>query len=245
MLSPNGAATAANVASVEDISLTPPVRNFWDYLQRQFSNRPPRTDRNAEWKALDNAMSPLLYSFVRRELKWAGGLALKGGYWINPKLGVKLCLKKGNVFYCGKMVGNYFDLWLIHRGLEWYDLPRARELLWAWIEEARRLPPSEHAIPPFTLDPAELDRIFFCVMFIWGWENKYRGTAKALWETFRKINGPIRTRRLQDFSSNEYLLKFFRYRIETPSERFLVEKISGPRKKEEIWEVWNSAYRRR
>jgi hypothetical protein len=141
------------------------------------------------------------------------------------------------------MVGNYFDLWLIHTGLEWYDLPRARELLWAWIAEARRLPDEVHRIPPFTRDPAELDRIFYVVMFEWGLENKYRGTAKQLWTLFRKVHGPVRTRRLQDFSSNEYLLKFFRYRMETPSELFRLEKVSGPRKKEEIWEVKDGAYR--
>ena len=169
---------------------------------------------------------------------------MDGGYWINPSLGLKICLRLGNVFFCGKMVGNYFDLWLIHSKLSWSKVPHARETLRAWIEAQKLKPESAHAIPLFTEDPAELDRIFYVLLFQWGLEFKYRGTAKKLWETFRDIHGPVRTRNLIDFSSYKFLHKFLRYRLEHPSRWFSLEKVSGPKRKEEIFEVKDASFLR-
>ena len=125
----------AKIAAAEEVRAkkTPPPPAPEEAGDLPYIPRAVKERRTAEWKALDAAIAPYLYLFARYAIEWAGGLSLNGGYWINPKLNVKLCLKTGNVFYYGQIVGNYFHLWLIHLGLERYDLPRARELLREWI----------------------------------------------------------------------------------------------------------------
>jgi len=44
------------------------------------------------------------------------------------------------------------------------------------------------------------------------------------------------------FFSSHQLFRFFRYRAANPSPLFAVERVSGSRKKEEIWEVRNRGY---
>lgn len=233
--------------TVTEPTVESPAKGFLQYLRTQFPERPAtrRADRKAEWEELDAAIRPYLYCFVK-EIGWPGAVSSHGGYFEAPQLSLKICLKTGNVFSManGKMVANYFEVWLGHSGLSWDKTSLARESLKAWIEEQILLPPEAHTIPLFNEDPAELDRKFYAMMFgYYATEFTYRGNAKKLWQAFEKIHGPVRTKKLVDLSSYPRLLKFLRYRLENPSKLFSVELVSGPRKKELVFELKDRSMR--
>jgi hypothetical protein len=200
--------------------------------------------RELRW--FDAAIKSFLYRLVRYELELPGGLSSKRGYWIVPRLGFKVCLRTGQVYQLatGARIANYFDLWMCGKvcgsptvAPKESFFPAAKESLRRWIETQQQEHPAPDVIPLFTEDLAKLDWIFFYIMVERGLERAYRGTARKIWLEFERIHGPIRTRRIFDLSSHHQLLSFLRYRSANPSPLFKVEKVSGPRKKEEIWEI--------
>jgi hypothetical protein len=204
--------------------------------------------RELRW--FDAAIKPFLYRLVRYELELPGGLSARRGYWIVPRLGFKICLRTGQVYSLasGARIANYFDLWMCGKVYgspanptvpKTVFFPAAKESLRRWIEEQRQRQPAPDVIPLFTEDLETLDRIFYWALFERGLESKYRGTAREIVGELKKYYGPVRTRRTFDLSSSHQLLSFLRYRAENPSPLFKVEKVSGPRKKEVVWEVRN------
>jgi hypothetical protein len=218
------------------------LRAFLPLKLRKSYRREERLQRRAELKQFDADIKPLLYRLVRYELELPGGFSANRGYWKVPKLSFKICLNTGQVYslLTGARIANYFDLWCAGKGFPTQRFAEAKRALRAWIDKQR--PPSPDEIPAFTEEVEKLDWMFYGLMFgYWATEWKYRGTGRKLWLELEKINGPIRTKRIPDFSSSHQLLRFLRYRLANPSPLFSVEKVSGPRKKEEIWEIRNRA----
>lgn len=195
--------------------------------------------KERELKWFDAAIKPFLYRLVRYELELPGGLSARRSYWIVPRLGFKVCLNTGQVYSLasGARIANYFDLWMCGKGFWKEAFPEAKDSLRRWIEEQQQRQPAPDEIPLFTDDLETLDRIFYLALFERGPEFRYRGTARKLWLGLEKFYGPVRTRRTFDLSSSHQLLRFLRYRSANPSPLFSVEKVSGPGKKEVIWEV--------
>jgi hypothetical protein len=214
---------------------------------RESNSRSAKELRLTELRWFDAAIKPYLYRLVRYRLELPGGLSSRRSYWLVPRLGFKVCLKTGQVYSLasGARIAGYFDLWMCGEGFCKEDatapkealFPKAKETLRRWIEEQQQRQPAPDEIPLFTEDPETLDAIFYWALFKRGLESRYWGTARKVWVELRKYLGPIRTRRIFDLSSHHQLLSFLRYRSANPSPLFSVEKVSGPRKKEEIWEV--------
>jgi hypothetical protein len=219
---------------------------------RESNSRSAKELRLTELRWFDAAIKPYLYRLVRYRLELPGGLSSRRSYWLVPRLGFKVCLKTGQVYSLasGARIAGYFDLWMCGEGFCKEDatapkealFPKAKETLRRWIEEQQQRQPAPDEIPLFTEDLAKLDWIFFYIMFERGLERAYRGTARKIWLEFERIHGPIRTRRIFDLSSHHQLLSFLRYRSANPSPLFKVEKVSGPRKKEEIWEMQDRGF---
>ena len=194
--------------------------------------------RRAELKWFDEAIKPFLYRLVRYELEIPGGLSATRNYWISPRLGFKTDLRTGILYSLetGNRVGYYFDLWMCGKGYTRWNFPAPKKSLQAWIlKQQAENPEPESRL--FTEEVAELEWIFFYVMFLRGPLEKGTGTARLLWEGFRLLFGPVRTRRLFDFSTHHQRLRFLRYAADHPNPLFSVRKISGPKKKEEVWEI--------
>jgi hypothetical protein len=204
-----------------------------------------RAARRAELKWFDAAVKPFLYRLVRYELEIPGGLSARRDYWICPRAGIKIDLRTGIVYRLadGKRVGHYFELWMLGKGYSRFNFPAAKRSLRAWIVEQQRANP-EPEERSFTENVEVIAWIFFSTMFLNGPSSIYRGTTRKVWLGLRELLGPVVTRRLFDLSSHHQLLFFFRYFAAHPNPLFSVVRISGPRKKEEIWELRDRGFNR-
>ena len=185
------------------------------------SSQPDNTPKRiqlAVLQELDALVQPHLLTLYRDKLQIPGYLSLSGSYWISPQMGVKFGLRKRD---------EYFTM-----GLESL---RA----WALEQQGKPVVVPEH---PFLETPEMLQIAFYAVMFsefFPSQDYKYETTARKIWKVFRKLYGPVRTRRMPDFQSSYRMLRFLHWCLENPPQDFTVtSRIEHKSEKFTVKDLW-------